>query len=78
MSKQTFGAELLKADGDTTGLVVPDEVVDRIGLRDRRQSDERVVARRSDFMISPWTPSPGRRACAGAIAPRVTGTPSAL
>ena len=31
MSKQKFRTELLKGDGDTTGFVVPDKVVDALG-----------------------------------------------
>ena len=31
MSKQKFRTELLKGDGDTTGFVVPDEVVEALG-----------------------------------------------
>jgi hypothetical protein len=31
MSKQTFTAELLKGGGDTTGFVVPPEVVEALG-----------------------------------------------
>jgi len=31
MSKQTFRTELLKGDGDTTGLVIPDKVVEAMG-----------------------------------------------
>ena len=31
MSKQTFRTELLKGDGDTTGFVIPDKVVEAMG-----------------------------------------------
>ena len=31
MSKQSFKTELLKGDGDTTGFVIPDEVVEALG-----------------------------------------------
>src|SRR5690349_3170118 len=31
MSKQTFKTELLKGDGDTTGFVIPDKVVEALG-----------------------------------------------
>ena len=31
MSKQSFRTELLKGDGDTTGFVIPDKVVDALG-----------------------------------------------
>lgn len=31
MSKQTFRTELFKGDGDTTGFVIPDKVVDALG-----------------------------------------------
>jgi hypothetical protein len=30
-SKQTFKTELLKGDGDTTGFIIPDEVVEALG-----------------------------------------------
>ena len=31
MSKHTFATELLKGDGDTTGFVIPDKVVEALG-----------------------------------------------
>jgi hypothetical protein len=31
MSKQTFRTELLKGDGDTTGFIIPDKVVEALG-----------------------------------------------
>ena len=31
MSKQSFRTKLLKGDGDTTGFVIPDKIVEALG-----------------------------------------------